>query len=150
MAAKLQTRQDPMLRLATLRAARHLKVPEDIPAEQRGLGTTLRGVALGLPRINLTGLARLQARLSEATTTHERLHRQRVGREFAQWVDGAMRNGAGVAHRWTREDPKAPPLPAVVHTAAGPLYSPVEKMDHYRRYWQELWGRHGERSALTA
>ena len=45
---------------------------------------------------------------------------------FAAWVVRALENGAGAAHRFTHQTPKAPPLPCYIQKGEVVLFDPIE------------------------
>ncbi len=65
---------------------------------------------------------------------------KRSSHAVGQWVKESLENGAGLAHKWTTQKAKAPPLPAVVEVGAGEdnqfLYSGPDIMGHYRQQWE--------------
>ena len=60
---------------------------------------------------------------------------------FSSWLEKALGNGAGLAHRFTHQTPKAPPLPEVIHTKDGILTRPAEMCVYYRHMWEQQWGK---------
>ncbi len=61
---------------------------------------------------------------------------------FVSWVVDSLEKGAGVAHKWTSQKTKAPPLPHIVQDAEGQTwYTPEGKGEYYKKMWEEHWGR---------
>lgn len=56
-----------------------------------------------------------------------------------------MENGAGIAHRFTTDTPKAPPLPTYIEVEEGgnkvKVYDPVRKACLYSEQWSRMWTR---------
>jgi len=45
---------------------------------------------------------------------------------YKQWLNIALRNGAKIAHAWTRQTPRAPPLPDIINDGVH-ITDPIEK-----------------------
>jgi hypothetical protein len=65
-----------------------------------------------------------------------------LGREgFKEWIAKALKNGAGIAHKYTTQTPKAPPLPGIIKEGKKGLFDPQDKVDHFARQWNKPWGK---------
>ena len=125
---------EPKTRRYVLKQALKLTPPDHVPQFYQGLVTTLRGLSSFMGGLNQAGTQRVLIKVQAASEAASKRMQAMVGVSFRQFVHRSMLNGAGVAHRWTRQDPKAPPLPDVVHLPDGTiLHDPKEKMSHCRQ-----------------
>ena len=101
------------------RALRQLPLPDGMAALGEGIPRCIRNLKHWLPTYNMAGTNRCAAIVGGAMELRGKQLGQMGAREYKQWVDKALLK-AGVAHRWTRESPKAPPLPTVVRREETP------------------------------
>ena len=142
-------------RALVLKQARGMVAPSKAPDGCAPLVRTLTGLASYLGGLNEVGATRVASKLDSAIEVAERKAQHMLGASFQHFVIEAMRNGAGKAHRWTREEPRAPPLPdSILGPGNAIIWHPKDKMEHFKEGYQELWsrdasGRHRSIQALV-
>ena len=100
----------------------------------------IRGVTTYLHNLNLSHLQKMEMRLAELDQAVRKRIKKAGDEGYLKWVSKALENGAGIAHKWTTQEPKAPPLPYAIEQADGPtLYLLVDEASYYREYWSSYW-----------
>ena len=108
----------------------------------------LRSALAYIHSMNSAALDKLILRVEELLAEALKVEEEKSRSDYHAWVSRALENGSGLAHRWTVQEPKAPPLPTYIQVGDRTLYHPLDKASHYKEYWDGHWGRYKDQQGL--
>ena len=106
------------------------------PSDKKSLGAKVSNACRYIHNMNEAAITKLRNLVDEEIRKEEQEMQRKAKESYHQWVAQALENGAGQAHRWCVQQPKAPPLPLYIEEGGETLYHPVDKAHHYKEMWE--------------
>ena len=106
-------------------------------------GERARSISRGLAEIGSFSVAQISGVLVQVKASLEVAHRVFVAkrkRGFSQWLQEALKDGAGLVHKLATAGQRVDDPPDVVVENGQPVFEPLKVLEARASFWKQYWG----------